>query len=71
VEEQVGGGLAVGDLVAAEDAALEPLVEAGVAEGEAELVVAAAGGDAGRGRDLVERLLDAVHRTSSAANASR
>src|SRR4029453_16058990 len=64
VEEQVGGGLAVGDLVAAEDAALEAPVEAGVAQGEAELVVAAAGGDTGRcgGLDLVEGVQDAVHR---------
>src|SRR4029453_4723882 len=51
--ERVGGGLAVGDLVAAEDPALEPVVEAGVAEGEAELVVAAAGGDPGRGGDFL------------------
>src|SRR4029450_2789568 len=61
----VGRGLAVGALVAAEDPALEPFVQAGVAEGEAELVVAAAGGDARRDGDLVEALQEGVHREQS------
>ena len=62
MEEEIGGGLAVADLDRAEDPPGEALIEPGELELEGQLVGLAAGGDAGRGGDAVERLLDAVDR---------
>jgi hypothetical protein len=61
VQEEIRGGLAVGHLRRAVDAAVEPRQQAGVAEGPTDLCVTAAGGDTGAQGDLVEGGLNARH----------
>lgn len=56
VQEQVGGGLAVGDLGGAENPAREAFVQPGAAQGVPHLVVRPAGGHADRKGDHVESL---------------
>jgi hypothetical protein len=71
VEEQVGGGLAVADVVGAEDAAVEALEQPGQAERVPQLVVAAARGDAVGTSIASSASTTPSTGASSAANASR
>ncbi len=61
MEEEVRGRLAVLDVLGAEDAAREAVEQAGEAQGVAQPLVRAAGGDACGCGDRVERLDHAVH----------
>jgi hypothetical protein len=71
VEEEIGIGLAALDFVAGEDPPGEALVQPGQAQGQRHLLVAAAGGDAGRQGDLVERPGDPRHRPQFAPEGRR
>src|SRR5215831_20460081 len=62
VQEKIGGRFAACDLTGAEDPAGEALVEPGEPQGEPDLLVRPARGDARRERDRVERLDDTRHR---------